>query len=48
MWPIFHGFNDWRVIEVKPACNSEHEEDLHAAQDIVLESLVNAMMGGVQ
>jgi hypothetical protein len=45
MWPIFHGLNDWRVIEVKPATKGEHKEDLHANQDVVLESLVKAMMG---
>jgi hypothetical protein len=48
MWPIFHGLNDWRIIEVKPATKGDHEEDLHAAQDVVLESQVKAMMGEVK
>jgi hypothetical protein len=48
MWPIFHGLNDWRIIEVKPATKGDHKEDLHAAQDVVLESLVKAMMGKVK
>jgi hypothetical protein len=48
MGPIFHGLNDWRIIEVKPATKEDHEEDFHAAQDIVLESLVKAMTGEVK
>jgi hypothetical protein len=48
MWPIFHGLNDWRIIKVKPATKGDHEEDLHTTQDIVLESLVKAMMGEVK
>jgi hypothetical protein len=48
MWPIFHGLNDWRIVQVKPATKGDHEEDLHAAQDVVLESLVKAMMGEVK
>jgi hypothetical protein len=48
MWPIFYGLNDWRIIEVKPATKGDHEEDLHAVQDIVLESLVKAIMGEVK
>jgi hypothetical protein len=48
MWPIFHGSSDWHIIEVKAASRGEQEEDLHAAQDIVLESLVKAMMGEVK
>jgi hypothetical protein len=39
MRPIFHGLNDWGIIELKPASNGEHKEDLHVPQNIVLESL---------
>jgi hypothetical protein len=46
MWPIFHGLNDWRIIEVKQTTKGDHDEDLHATQDMVLESLVKAMMLG--
>ena len=48
MWPIFHGLNDWHIVKVKPAAKGDHKEDLHTAQDIVLESLVKAMMGEVK
>jgi hypothetical protein len=43
-----HGLNDGRIIEVKPATKGDQEEDLHTAQDVVLESLVKAMMGKVK
>jgi hypothetical protein len=39
---------DWGMIELKLASNGEREEDLHVAQDVVLESLVKAVMGEVQ
>jgi hypothetical protein len=48
MWPISHGLNYWCIIEVKPATKGDHKEDLHAAQDIVLENQVKAMMGEVK
>jgi hypothetical protein len=39
MRPIFHGLNDWGIVELKPTSNGEHKEDLQVAQNIVLESL---------
>jgi hypothetical protein len=49
MRPIFHGLNDWCIIELKPASNGEHEEYLHVAQNIVLlGSLGRIIMGEVQ
>jgi hypothetical protein len=46
MWPIFHVLNDWCIIEVKPATKKgDHKDNLHAPQDVVLESLVTAMIG---
>jgi hypothetical protein len=46
MWPIFHGLNDWRIVQVKPATKGDQGEDLHAAQDVVLKGLVKAMIVG--
>jgi hypothetical protein len=46
MWPIFHGLNDWRIVQVKPATKGDQGEDLYAAQDVVLKGLVKAMIGG--